>query len=142
MTILNYFDNNDKKESKEHFLFLIRVARADGVIDKSESKLLYRIGKRLGFTDPELDDLIQSKESKIYSPPYALEERFHLLYNVVAMALSDGILYDSEIRMIKLLAIASSFNDKDTERVINLLVNGIKYNKGEEELFKAFKEMK
>jgi len=142
MSILNYFDNYDKKESKEHFLFLIRVSRADGNTDKSESKLLYRIGKRLGFTDPEIDDLMESKEAKIYSPPYELEKRFHLLYNVVAMALADGVLYESEIRMIKLLATASSFNDKDSERVLNLLVNGIKYGKNEEELFKSFKEMK
>lgn len=142
MSIVNYFDNYDRKESKEHFLFLIRVSRADGVIDKSEAKLLYRVGKRLGFTDPEIEDLMEEKESKIYSPPYELEKRFHLLYNVVAMALADGVLYESEIRMIKLLATASSFNDKDADRLLHLLVNGIKYDKKEEELFKAFKEMK
>jgi len=142
MTVLNYFDHHDRKASKEHFLHLIQVANADGVIDKSEKELLHRIGKHLGLTDTEIDELIQKKDLHTYSPPYELEKRFNQLYDVVAMALADGILYKHEISMIKRFAIASSFDNKDTERVVNLLINGIKYNKSEEELFKAFKELK
>lgn len=142
MTVLNYFDHHDRKASKEHFLHLIQVANADGVIDKSELELLHRMGKHLGLTDPEIDELIQKKDSKNYIPPYELEKRFHQLYDVVAMALEDGMLYKNEISMIKKLAIASSFNESDTDRILNLLVNGIKYGKKEEELFLAFKQMK
>jgi len=142
MTVLNYFDHHDKKASKEHFLHLIQVANSDGVVDKSELELLHRMGKHLGFTDPEIDELIQRRDSKTYSPPYEIEKRFHQLYDVVAMALADGVLFKNEINMIKRLAIASSFNDKDTEHVVNLLINGIKYGKSEEELLKSFREMK
>lgn len=142
MTILNYFDHHDKKASKEHFLHLIQVASSDGVIDKSESDLLHRMGKHLGFTDPEIDELIQKKDSKIYNPPYEMEKRFSQLYDIVAMALADGVLYKNEIQMIKKLAIASSFNEVDTDHLVNLLVNGIKYGKSEEELLSAFKKMK
>jgi uncharacterized tellurite resistance protein B-like protein len=138
MTTLNYFDHHDKKASKEHFRHLIQVANADGVIDKSEAELLHRMGKHLGLTDPEIDELIQDKDSKAYIPPYDLQSRFHQLYDVVAMALADGVLYKNEVKMIKSLAIASSFNEADTDRLINLLINGIKYDKTEEELFEAF----
>ena len=142
MTVLNYFDHHDKKASKEHFLHLIQVANADGVIDKSESEMLHKMGIHLGLTDPEIDELIQNKDSKAYIPPYDLEKRFHQLYDVVAMALADGVLYKNEIRMIKSLAIASSFNELETDRLLNLLINGIKYNKTEQELLNAFKQMK
>lgn len=142
MSTLNYFDHHDKKSSKEHFLHLVQVANADGVIDKSESEMLHRMGKHLGLTDPEVDDLISKKDSKTYTPPYELEKRFHQLFDVVAMALADGMLYKNEITMIKKLAIASSFNEADTDKLVNLLVNGVKYNKSEEELFKAFKQIK
>lgn len=142
MTVLNYFDHHDKKASKEHFLHLILVANADGVIDKSELELLHRMGKHVGLTDPEIDEIIQKKDSKSFVPPYELEKRFHQLYDIVAMALADGVLYKNEISMFKKLAIASSFNENDTDRLLNLLVNGIKYKKSEEELFNAFKEMK
>jgi uncharacterized tellurite resistance protein B-like protein len=142
MPVLNYFDQNDKKASKEHFMYLIQVANADGVIDKSESELLHRMGQHLGFTDPEIDDYIQKKDSITSHPPIELDRRFHMLYDVVAMALADGVLYKSEISMIKRFAVASSFSDKDTERVVNLLINGIKYGKSEEDLFNAFTAIK
>jgi len=142
MSIVNYFDHHDRKASKEHFLHLVQVANADGVIDKAESTLLHRIGKRLGFTDPEIDELIQKKDAKIFTPPYELEKRFHQLYDVVAMALADGVLFEPEIRMIKKLAIASAFDDKDTEQLVNLLINGINYGKSEEQLFVEFNKMK
>ena len=142
MTVLNYFDHHDKKASKEHFLHLIQVANADGVIDKSELEMLHRMGIHLGLTIAEIDSLIQTKDLKIFTPPYELERRFHQLYDVVAMALADGVLYKNEISMIKRLAVASSFNEADTDRLINLLINGIKYEKSEDELFNAFKQMK
>ncbi|HCT31309.1 MAG TPA: hypothetical protein DIW31_11405 [Bacteroidales bacterium] len=142
MSLINYFDHHDKKASKEHFMHLIQVANADGVVDKSESDLLHRVGKRLGFTDPEIDMLIEKRDSKLYTPPFDLEERFHQLYDIVAMALADGIMFTSEVKIFKRLAIASNFNDEDTDRLLNLLVNGIKQNKSEDELFKTFKQKK
>ena len=141
-SILNYFDHHDKQASKEHFLQLIQVASADGVVDKLELELLHRMGKNLGFTEPEIDNLLQSKDSKIYTPPYELEKRFHQLYDIVSMALADGVIFKNEMQMIKKLATASDFNDHDSERIINLLINGIKYMKTEEELFKTFQKMK
>ncbi len=140
--MLNYFDHHDKKASNEHFLHLIQVANADGVVDKSESELLHRIGKRLGFTDPEIDELILKRDPAGSPLRYELEERFHQLYDVVAMALADGVLFKNEINMIKRLAVASSFSEADAELLLNLLVNGIKYNKSEDELFQVFKQKK
>jgi len=142
MSIVNYFDSFDRKAGKVHFQYLANVARADGFIGESELKLLNRIGKRIGLTDPEIEELLQSKEVKIYTPPYELDKRFHLLFNVVLMSLADGILSKSEIQMIEKLAVASSFNDKDSVKLVNLLINGIKYGKKEEELFQTFKQMK
>ena len=140
MSLLNYFDHHDRRESKEHFLQLVQVASADGVIDKSENEFLHRMGNHLGFTDPEIDELILKKETKSYVPPYELKKRFHRLYDVVAMALADGVLYTNEINMLKKLAVASGFNNNDIDQLINLLINGIKYGKNEDDLLKAFKE--
>lgn len=140
--MLNYFDHHDKKASKEHFLHLIQVASADGVVDKTELEMLHKMGTHLGLTVAEINDLIQKKDLRAYIPPYELEKRFHQLYDIVAMALSDGVLYKNEINMIKKFAIASSFDESNTDRLVNLLVNGIKYDKKEEELFQAYKQMK
>jgi uncharacterized tellurite resistance protein B-like protein len=137
----NYFEHIDRNASKEHFLHLIQVAKSDGVVDKSELEMLHRMGTHLGFTIADIDQLVQGKDLKVYTPPLELEKKFHQIYDVVSMALADGMLYKNEIAMIKKLASASAFNEADTDRVVNLLVNGIKYNKTEEELFQTFKGM-
>ncbi len=142
MSIVNYFDHHDRKAGKEHFLHLIQVAKADGVIDKAELEMLHKMGKRLGLTDPEIDELINKKDSKAFIPPYSLEERFHQLYDVVAMALADGVLFTNEVKMFKRMAIALNFSDEDVTKLLNLLVNGIKMDKGEEELLKIYKQKK
>jgi uncharacterized tellurite resistance protein B-like protein len=139
MSIVNYFDHHDRKASKEHYLNLVQMACADGVIDPSELELLHRIGKRLGFTDPEIDELIGKKASKHFSPSYSLERRFHELYDIVAMALADGILHKAEIGLIKKFAIALAFSSNEIDRVVEMLVAGIKSGKSEEELFSLFK---
>ncbi len=142
MSLINYFDHPERKASKEHFLHLIQVAKADSVIDKSELEMLHRVGRKLGFTDPEIDELIASKESKIYTPPYEMEKKFNQLYEVVAMALADGILYSNEEKLIRKLAINSSFNETEAEHLTNLLVNGIKLGKSKDELYLSFKQIK
>jgi uncharacterized tellurite resistance protein B-like protein len=140
MSIVNYFDHHDRKAGKEHFLHLIQVAKADGVIDKTEMDMLHKMGKRLGLTDPEIDELIDNKDSKTFIPPYSLEDKFHQLYDVVAMALADGIMFTNEIKMFKRLAVASNFDDKEADKLLNLLVNGIKQSKSEDELFHIYKK--
>lgn len=140
MSMINYFDHHDRKAGKEHFLHLIQVAKADGVVDKTEMDMLHKMGKRLGLTDPEIDELIDKNDFKTFIPPYSLEDRFHQLYDVVAMALADGLMFTNEIKMFKRLAVASNFDDNDAERLLNLLVNGIKQNKSEDELFHVYKK--
>ncbi len=140
MSLINYFDHHDRKAGKEHFLHLIQVAKADGVIDKMEMDMLHKMGKRLGLTDPEIDELIHKKDSKTYTPPYSLEDRFHQLYDVVAMALADGVMFTNEVKMFKRLAVASNFDDTTAEKLLNLLVNGIKQDKKEDELFQIFRK--
>lgn len=139
MSIVNYFDHHDRKASKEHYLNLVQMASADGVIDPSELELLHRIGKRLGFTDPEIDDLIGTKASKHPNPSYSLEKRFHELYDIVAMALADGVLHKAEINLIKRFATALAFKSNEIDRIMEMLIAGINSGKTEEEMFSLFK---
>lgn len=50
MSLLEHFDHPDKKQDKEHFIHLIQVALADGIIEDLELKMLTRLGKNMGFT--------------------------------------------------------------------------------------------
>ncbi len=142
MNILEQFDHQDKKQDKEHFMDLIQVASADGVVDKTESEMLHRLGKKKGFTDPEIDHLIESKSSTAYNPPSDYFKRFNQIYEIVKMILADGEIDETEMRLANKLATKTGFTESEIPILLNLLVNGIKDGKDEDDLFEVYKKQR
>jgi len=140
MKLLEHFDHEGKKQDKEHFKHLIQVALADGVIEDNESKMLHRLGKNMGFTDPEIDDLLESTKNSTYNPPYELSKRFEQLYSVVKMVLADGKIDNNEMRLATGIAIKSGFEETEIPALLALLMNGIKNGDDEEDLFNLYKK--
>lgn len=140
MKLLEHFDHEGKKQDKEHFKHLIQVALADGVIEDNELKMLHRLGKNMGFTDPEIDDLLESTKNSTYNPPYELSKRFEQLYSVVKMVLADGKIDNNEMRLTTGIAIKSGFEEAEIPALLALLMNGIKSGDDEEDLFNLYKK--
>ena len=140
MSMLEHFDHPNRKQDKEHFKHLIQVALADGIIEDIELKMLHRLGKNMGFTDPEIDDLLESTKKSAYNPPYELAKRFEQLYGIVKMVLTDGKIDNNEMRLTTGLALKSGFVEAEIPAVLNLLINGIKNGEDEEDLFKDYKK--
>lgn len=140
MSILEHFDHPDKKQDKEHFKHLIEVAMADGNIDDIEMKMLHRLGKNMGFTDPEIDNLMESTKKSAYNPPYELAKRFEQLYGIVKMVLADEKIDNTEMRMASGLALKSGFAEGEIPALLNLLISGIREGEEEDELFKQYKK--
>lgn len=140
MSILEHFDHPDKKQDKEHFMHLIQVAMADGKIDEIELKMLHRLGKNMGFTDPEIDNLLESSRKSTYIPPYELAKRFEQLYSIVKMVLADHKIDNTEMRMASGLALKSGFAEGEIPALLSLLINGIREGEDEEDLFKQYKK--
>ncbi|MDD5571709.1 MAG: hypothetical protein PHD97_11230 [Bacteroidales bacterium] len=142
MSLLDYFENHGKKFNKEHFTHLVQVARADGIITTDEKELLYNIGKRLGFTQPEIEEVVNSNVTKLFSPPYEFEERFNQLYDIISMTLADGIIDKSETRITKCFSIALGFSPDTADKTIEFIVNGINNKVSAEDLFESFRKKK
>jgi hypothetical protein len=140
MNIVNFFDHPGKKQNKEYFVHLVRIAKADDTISNSELELLHRIGRKLGFTDPEIENLIATTDKSDYIPPYELSKRFEQVYEIVKMTLADGVIDNHEMRLATSFAIKSGFDDSEIPRLLGLLLSGIKQGKDEEELFEVFKK--
>lgn len=140
MKFLEHFDHPEKKQDKEHFINLIQIANADGKIDDAELKMLYRFGSKLGLTQPEIDDLLQTTKQSAYIPPYELSKRFEQLYDVIKMVYADGEIEDSELKLASALAIKSGFEGEDLPVLLSVLVDGIKNGEDEEDLFARFKK--
>ncbi len=140
MSILEHFDHSERKQDKEHFKHLIQVALADGKIDDNEFKMLHRLGKNMGFTDPEIDDLMESTKQSAYNPPYELSKRFEQIYGIVKMVLADDKIENNEMRLATGLALKSGFSENEIPALLVLLIDGIKKGEDEEDLFKIYKK--
>jgi uncharacterized tellurite resistance protein B-like protein len=138
MNFSDFIKDNGKRISKEHYLHLIQVSRADGSIKPEELELLHKEGRKFGLTDPEIDKLIESEASH-YDPPYPLQEKFDHLYNIAEMILADESVSEGERKLLKRFAIEAGFSDKTIEKLIELLLTGIQKGEDEETLFRRFR---
>jgi hypothetical protein len=140
MSISDYFDHPIKKQNIEYFVHIVRIAKADDIVSNSELGLLHRIGRKLGLTDPEIDNLIESTAKSDYIPPYELSKRFDQVYDIVKMTLADGVLDNNEMRLASAFAVKSGFAESEIPKLLVLLIHGIKEGKDEEDLFEVYKK--
>jgi uncharacterized tellurite resistance protein B-like protein len=142
MNILDYSDHSIKKQNIDFFVHLVRIAKADDVICSNELIMLRRIGKKLSFTDPEIDNLIARTVKSDFMPPYKLAERFEQLYEIIKMVLADGNINKNEMRLASGFAAKSGFKENEIPHLLVLLITGIKVGKDWEELFGVYKKEK
>jgi hypothetical protein len=129
-----------RRVNKEAFIHLLQVACTDRKMTDEEYKVLHKEGRRFGFTDPEIDILMKVERNHEYIPPYSLEEKFGHLYQVAQMILADDVINECERRMLRKFAIEAGFSDKTIEKLMELLLNGIKEDRSEEELLLEFRQ--
>jgi hypothetical protein len=139
MNISDHFDHPEKRQNKEHFNHLIEIATTDYKIQDTENTMLHRIGKEMGFTDPEIDNLIESGKKPEFNPPFELAKRFEQFYDIVKIILSDGEANLKEIGLASRVALIYGFNNNEIPTLLDLLINGIKNGIDEEDLFKIFR---
>jgi hypothetical protein len=138
------YDSNHpaKKQNIDFFIHLVRIALADDVITDNETKLLNRLGKKLGFTDLEIQTMIDSTSKSDYIPPSEFFKRFEQVYDIVKMTLADGIIDDNEMRLASNFARNSGFTENEIPKLLVLLISGIKQGRSDEDLFDEFKKQR
>ena len=138
MNLIEFSNHSIKRQNIEYFIHLVRIAMADDIISKTEMELLHRIGKKIGFTDIEIDNLIDTTGKSDYIPPTELSKRFEQVYDIVKMTLADGVIDKNEMRLASNFALKSDFKENEIPHLLVLLISGIKQGKNEEELFEEY----
>jgi len=98
------------------------------------------MGRKLGFTEPEIKNLIDTAAKQDYNPPYELAKRFEQLYDIVKMTLADGQIDNHEMRLASGFAAKSGFKESEIPNLLVLLMRGITEGKDEEDLFEVYKK--
>ena len=140
MNLTDVSDHSIKKQNREYFIHLVRIAKADDIITNNELELLHQIGSKLRFTDPEIDTLIETTSKSDYIPPYELSERFEQVFEIVKMTLSDGIIDKNEMRLASNFASKSGFTENEIPNLLVLLISATRQGRDEEELFGQYKK--
>lgn len=140
MSIVEHFDHPDRKQDKEHFKHLIEIALADGSIDEDELKMLNRMGRNLGLTEPEIKSLMEATKNSGYNPPYELSRRFSQLYGIIKVVLADGKVDNNEMRLATTIGLRSGFSESEVPVLLSLLIDGIRNEEDEEDLFMQYKK--
>ena len=140
MNFTDLITSHGKRVTKEAFIYLVQVSRVDGKINKDELELLHKEGKKFGLTDPEIDKLINFERDHHYHAPYALEEKFDHLYNIAEMILADDVVKEKERKIMRRFAIEAGFDFSKIDDLLDLVIEGIKKDIPEDELFKKFKK--
>jgi uncharacterized tellurite resistance protein B-like protein len=140
MSYLENFDHPLKKQNKGFFSHLVKIAMADGIIWPTELELLHQMGRKLGFTDPEIKNMIDTAAKQDYDPPYELLKRFEHLYDIVKMTLADGQIDENEMSLAKGFAVKSGFKESEIPALLVMIMCGIREGKDDEDLFEVYKK--
>lgn len=139
MNFSDFIKDNGKRISREHYIHLVQISKADGKIAPSEIEMLHKEGKKFGLTDPEIDKIIEYESQNTYDPPYSLDDKFDQLYNIAEMIMADNEATEGEKKLLKRFAIEAGFTDKTISKLVDLLLSGVKNGEEEETLLKKFK---
>jgi hypothetical protein len=138
MNQFNHIDHPLNTPNKDYFVHLVCIAKADDIITSAEFDLLQRIGKNLGFSDTEIDTLINTPGSPHYNPPQELSKRFEQVYEIVKMAMVDKVFDSQEMRFASSFAIKSGFNESEIPALLAILIYGNNVGIDDGDLFEIY----
>ncbi|MBX2966529.1 MAG: TerB family tellurite resistance protein [Cyclobacteriaceae bacterium] len=103
-----FFEHQYLSFKKNHLKHLLALANADGNIHEKELVLLFKIGKKYGLKDWQVQNLVDSKEKFELNIPDNFNDRMNLLYDLILMVYADGVVEKREIAFCEDVAIRFS----------------------------------
>jgi uncharacterized tellurite resistance protein B-like protein len=92
-----FFEHQYLSYKKNHIKNLLALAKADGFVHEKEQKMLFKIGKRYGLKDRQVQELITSDEKFSVNVPDNFNDQMNVLYDLMLMVWADGVVEKKEI---------------------------------------------
>ena len=120
-----FFEHQYLSYKKNHIKNLLALAKADGVVHAKEQKMLFKIGKRYGLKDRQVQELIDSKEKFKINVPDNFHDQMNVLYDLMLMVYADEVVEKGEIAFVE--DVVKKFGMK--KEVVKWLLNEV-FDKG------------
>ena len=120
MSLFDLFKSRNTSNKKSYFKELIKVAKADGHLEKREYDLILKIGDKLAYSANEIqelseeiehDDPVEASQSK--------EQRLRLVFDLVAIMMIDGTIDPKELGLCKSIAMKSGFEPEVIDDIVH-----------------------
>ncbi len=95
--MIGYFEHQFLSYKKNHIKNLLALAKADGFIHEKEQKMLFKIGRRYGLKDRQIQTLMDSDEKFQIMVPDNHHDKMNVLYDLMLIVYADGVVEKSEI---------------------------------------------
>lgn len=120
------------------FLELYRMVLADGIAHPKEMETLYRIGvENYGLTKEQITKEI-AEESFSTFIPQTPEDKIKLLYELALIAWADGVIEESEKKLLKRYAILFGIKEELSDEFVDFLLKKVQDNVSENEITNHF----
>ena len=81
MSLLDLFTSGEHKKAKTYFAALVKIAFADGALDRQELKYLEKMAINLDISDTEFTKILEYPEKYPIDPPLDYNDRIEQLLN-------------------------------------------------------------
>lgn len=119
MSFSDLFDSGFKKRNESHFASIVRVAMDDGIITPEEQAFLDRLAQRLEIGEGDYKAILKNYDSHPINPPVSYDLRLERLYDLVRMVHVDNIQGDSELTLLKKIAVGLGFHAVNVKYIID-----------------------
>lgn len=114
--MITIFENKETKEAKNHLRNLVRLAKSDGKIAKSEMACIYKIGSDQGLTKEQVNKIARKEGQEEIVIPETIKGKFNQLFDLVSVMIADGIIEDKEMKFCE--EIAGKFGVRDVTKAL------------------------
>lgn len=117
---MGLFDLFKTKDARKSYLKeLIKVAKADGHLEKREYDLVLKIGKKLACSEKEIKELSQKAQADTNEASQSREHRLKLIFDLVAIMMIDDTIDPKELGLCKSIAMKSGFEPEVIDDIIH-----------------------
>ena len=102
--MIGFFEHQYLSYKKNHIKNLLALAKADGHMHEKEIQLLFKIGKRYGLKNRQIQELIDSQEKFEIIVPDNHNDKMNLLYDLILMVYADDVVNKHEVEFCQDMA--------------------------------------
>lgn len=102
--MIGFFEHQYLSYKKNHIKNLLALAKADGHMHEKEVQLLFKIGKRYGLKNRQIQELIDSQEKFEIVVPDNHNDKMNLLYDLILMVYADDVVNKHEVEFCQDMA--------------------------------------